>query len=394
MGALYRIFISLKLTVGLLCALLILVFLGTLDQVHYGIYEVQKRYFESFIAFWHYPLEWVGGTYLRWLIIPLPGGVAIGLLLSINLICAHFYYFKNSWRKLGVMLTHGGLILLIISGFITSFFQEESRMWIAEGKQSNYSESFRENELVIVDVTDSSTERVYSFSQNLLKEGVSLREEGMPMRVQIEAFYPNAEIGMRSQNPNGLPNLATQGAGKRMDMVVNPLPVTYRDNEVNTATAYVTLAVGQEVLGTWLVSNLMDERFPPQTFSYKDRTYEVALRFKRTYFPFALQLEKFSFDKYPGTQIPKNFSSAIRVLNPEKGENRPVLVYMNHPLRYEGYTFYQASFSPNQTDTMFQVVRNPGFVLPYLSLFIIGVGLLYQSLFHLIKFLRQSSVSC
>lgn len=388
MKALFRLFASLKLTVVLLSALLLLVFFGTLDQVNFGIYEVQKRYFESFIAFWHYPLEWPGGNYLRWVLIPLPGGAALGLFLIINLVCAHFKYFKASWSKVGIICIHGGLILLGLSGFLTAWLQQEARMWIKEGEQSNYAESFLENEFVVTDLSDERVDQVYSFAEDTLTRGAVLSSSTLPFKIHVDEYYPNAEIGMRAQNPDGPPSLATHGAGKRMEMVVLPKPVTYRQDEANTATAYVTLIGEEEEIGTWLVSNLMDERFPPQTFEYMGKSFAIALRFKRTYFPFSLALEKFSFDKYPGTEIPRNFSSSIRVINPAKSENRPVLIYMNHPLRYGGYTFYQASFSPNQTESMLQVVRNPGFMLPYISLLIIGGGLLFQSLFHLTRFIR------
>jgi len=48
-----------------------------------------------------------------------------------------------------------------------------------------------------------------------------------------------------------------------------------------------------------------------------------------------------------GHRDPKNFSSRVRVLRPEAGEDREVLIYMNNPLRYAGETFYQASFAPD-----------------------------------------------
>ena len=59
----------------------------------------------------------------------------------------------------------------------------------------------------------------------------------------------------------------------------------------------------------------------------------------------------------------------------EKGTDQQALIYMNHPLRYDGLTFYQASFMPDETATILQVVRNPGWLLPYLSVLMMGVGM-------------------
>ena len=50
MNPILKFFSSLRLTVVLLTLSLVLIFFGTLDQVEYGIWETQKRYFESFFV--------------------------------------------------------------------------------------------------------------------------------------------------------------------------------------------------------------------------------------------------------------------------------------------------------------------------------------------------------
>jgi hypothetical protein len=69
--------------------------------------------------------------------------------------------------------------------------------------------------------------------------------------------------------------------------------------------------------------------------------------------------------------------------------NRDVLIYMNHPLRYRGETFYQAGFEPNDAATILQVVHNPSFLAPYVACVIVAAGLLVQFGFHLFGFARQ-----
>ncbi|MEI7651603.1 MAG: hypothetical protein WCJ96_06310, partial [Verrucomicrobiota bacterium] len=46
---------SLKLTVFLLICSMLLVLLGTLEQVHWGVWHVQKVYFSSWLCF--YPMD-------------------------------------------------------------------------------------------------------------------------------------------------------------------------------------------------------------------------------------------------------------------------------------------------------------------------------------------------
>lgn len=390
MHKIWRIVTSIRLTVLLLGCAMALIFFATLDQVNFGIYEVQKRYFESFFVAWSYPMQWLGGRSMQWLFVPLPGGYLLGSLLLINLVCAHFKYFIPKWNKIGIVMIHLGLFVLIVSGFVTSFFQKESQMWLTEGETSRYSENIRENELVIIDKTDPQSDNIYRVPQNLFIKGKPVAIPQSPFTVSCEKFYPNAELGLRSQNPEiKEPNLATMGAGVKMDIVVFPRPAVYRQDEVNMATAYIDVKADGESIGVWLVSTVIDDRFPPQKFSYGGRNYEIALRFQRTYFPFSLKLLKFSHDKYPGTQIARNFSSSIQIIDPDKGVDRQVLIYMNNPLRYEGYTFYQASFGDSDTKSMLQVVVNPGWLLPYLSILLVGMGLVIHFMIHLIQYLGR-----
>src|SRR5881227_3176548 len=78
---------SLKLTIVCLAAGMVLIFAGTLAQVHLGIHEAQQRYFQSFFVWW--PAE---GRGIKFPIFP--GGHLIGGVLLINLIAAHAKRFR------------------------------------------------------------------------------------------------------------------------------------------------------------------------------------------------------------------------------------------------------------------------------------------------------------
>jgi hypothetical protein len=68
------------------------------------------------------------------------------------------------------------------------------------------------------------------------------------------------------------------------------------------------------------------------------------------------------------------------------------LIYMNHPLRYGGKTFYQASFIGANT-TILQVVENPSWMLPYISCTIMTVGMVVQFMMSLVVFARKRSTA-
>ena len=73
---------------------------------------------------------------------------------------------------------------------------------------------------------------------------------------------------------------------------------------------------------------------------------------------------------------------------------------MNHPLTYQGETFYQQSFIPSSTDaaaadvgSILQVTHNPGWILPYVGLALGLVGMLVHFTMHLVGFLHRRTVA-
>jgi hypothetical protein len=149
-------------------------------------------------------------------------------------------------------------------------------------------------------------------------------------------------------------------------------------------SAIVEISTPRGSLGSFLVSAFLSR---PQEFTHDGRHYHLELRPQRFYKPFSLHLVEFRFDRYPGTEIPKNFSSRVRVQRPDTGEDREVLIYMNSPLRYEGETFYQADWDKeDEKGTILQVVHNPSWLTPYFACVLVAAGMLYQFLSHLIRF--------
>ena len=83
---------------------------------------------------------------------------------------------------------------------------------------------------------------------------------------------------------------------------------------------------------------------PPQTVKVGDKTYDLSLRFKRTYKPYSMKLADVRFDKYMGTQTAKNYSSDLHLVDASANVDRDVKIWMNNPLRFAGETFYQSSY--------------------------------------------------
>jgi hypothetical protein len=113
------------------------------------------------------------------------------------------------------------------------------------------------------------------------------------------------------------------------------------------------------------------------------------LRPKRKYSDYTILLKRFTHQKFVGTETAKNFQSDVVVVNRKAEDRREVKIWMNHPLRYEGQTFYQASLYPLGKGTVLQVVRNPGWLLPYIACGMVSIGMLMHFGMHLREFLRR-----
>jgi hypothetical protein len=373
---------SLKLTIACLAAAMVLVLAGTFAQVHFGIHLVQQRYFQSLFVWWSPE----GGDFK----IPIfPGGYLVGGLLLINLIAAHVRRFQWTWRKLGIHLIHAGLIVMLAGGLFTDLFAVESHMRLTNGEARNYSEDTQRDELAVIDITNPEFDQVTAIPETVLRRTGIIEHSSLPFQIVVRNFFQNSRLQM--VNGNEPHAIADRGIGAQVS--VQPMPRTTAPDEQNVVTAIieiipVDLASGgtQTSLGRWLVSDALGA---PQTFSWMNRTWQLVMRPARYYKPYSITLQKFTHERYAGTEIPRNFASRITLIDPERSMNRHALIYMNHPLRYRGDTFYQAGFQKDDSATILQVVHNPSFFAPYMACVIVAAGLVLQFGYHLFSFARQ-----
>ncbi len=375
-------FTSLRLTVACLALGIILIFFGTLAQVEMGLFKAQHEFFRSFFVFW-------GPKGAHWKIPVLPGGYLVGGVLLINLVASHYKRFKFTSKKAGIWLVHSGLILLLVGQLLTDVLARESFLHLREGKAKNYSESPRQSELAVIDTTDPAMDTVVAIPQAVLGKKGEIRNRYLPFTLRVKEFYPNSKVANRAAD-SAEPAAATQGVG--VEATVKQMPHVTVTDQADVPSAIVEIATPEGSLGTWLVSEWLgtwaaSEFSPqPQTFTYNQHSYKLVMRPRRYYEPFTIQLLQFRHDVYAGTDIPKNFSSRVLLDHPATGEKREVLIYMNHPLRYAGQTYFQASFDKDNGGSVFQVVHNPSWLTPYLSCVLVAMGLLVQFSFQLFGF--------
>jgi hypothetical protein len=371
---------SLKLTIVCLVAAMVLILAGTLAQVHLGIHEAQQRYFQSLFVWW--PPESSGFK------IPIfPGGHLIGAVLLINLIAAHAKRFRWAWRKLGIHLTHAGLIIMLAGGLFTDLFAVESHMRLSQGDTKNYSEHPRLMELAVIDATDPEFDQVTAIPETLLRRKRMIEHPSLPFQIVVRNFFQNSRLQTLSESTNGARPIANQGPGAQI--AVQSVPRATGVDERDVVTAAIEIVPIDFVTARWRIARHLAGlgcTWCAAGFSCAGRTWQLVMRPARYYKPFSVTLQKFTHEKYAGTEIPKNFASRMTLIDPERAVNRDVLIYMNHPLRYRGETFYQAGFQQDDSATILQEVHNPSFIAPYVACVIVATDCSCQFGYHLVGF--------
>ncbi|MBC7371878.1 MAG: cytochrome c biogenesis protein ResB [Bdellovibrionaceae bacterium] len=139
-----------------------------------------------------------------------------------------------------------------------------------------------------------------------------------------------------------------------------------------STTPLTTSAARIEFNGSehWILLNDTLKLFTPEA------VYIVSYGNRRIDLGFAVKLKNFEVEKYPGTTRPAAYKSVVSVPNVPDRE-----ISMNEPLKYAGYTIYQASFDndPNTGQpaaSVFSINQDPGRWVKYLGSLIMSIGII------------------
>jgi len=395
---------SLQLTVVLFGLSMVLVFFGTLAQVDNGIWTVVDEYFRSWYVkvpfkliamfgwkFFEVPGPEAGGNGPEaWTgTFPLPGGWLLGGVMLANLIAAHLVRFKLTWRRAGIITIHFGVILMMVGELVTGLFAVESRMVLQVGEATNFIDHSRKVELAF---TDQSGHTI-TIPQGLLRAGNKISLPELPVDVQVLEYFKNTDL-LPASGGNDLDGVV-RFDGIRFKIVPTSEGSGVKSEREDSAAVKVKLlkkgtdeVLAERLLSLWQYDNYTGRQYlcilPEVTVDGK--TYRVQLRNERIVKPYTVELNQFEHKQYTGTQMAKDFASTVHLVDPQTGEDRLVRISMNDPLRHRGETFYQHQTIFGDTGTVLQVVKNPGWLLPYASCVIVALGMFIHFGTNLVKF--------
>ena len=331
-----------------------LIVVGTIAQKDLGVYAAQKAYFSSLITF-------IGP-------VPFPGGGLLMTILFINMLMKFLLFSEWQWIKSGIILTHFGVLVLLIGGMVTAFTTKDGYIVIEQGKSSSTIEDYYQRILLITE----DGKPVYQRKHQDLSENLKISDPALPFTLDIKTYCFNCAIERRS-NPEGW-----QGPGQFMGL--KPAKQVSVNEENLTGIEF-------EILGTKDDGKYVTfDKFPkPPEFEIGGHHYKIQIARASRELPFSLKLEKFTQGLYPGSNNAKSYKSDVTVI--DGATQWPSVIEMNEPLRYKGFTIYQSSFdlSGGTAFTVLNVVENSGRLFPYAASLIMTIGLILHLLIRLRK---------
>ncbi|MCP4645726.1 MAG: cytochrome c biogenesis protein ResB [bacterium] len=375
---LFNTFASYWLSCMLFLFLLLLTFLGTVEQMNMGLFDVQRKYFASLFL-----VHDLFGA----IPILLPGVYLLLVLLFVNLICGGIVRARKGWGFAGVLTVHAGIGLLLFGGFVKFQVAESGHLTMFEGDQTAEFQSYYDWEIAIASMPDEGAITEYiipgaNFVHLAAGSRATFTHPSMPLDLTVSGYARNAF-------PNQASSLVAGDVRVADGFYLEALEPA-KDAEQNIPGAYVE--VSETSSGATRDAILWGQQRFPWCVPIEGANWTVDLRKKRTPIPFTIALKKFTRELHPRTSIPKVFMS--EVVKIEDGISQDVTISMNAPLRHKGYTFYQASWGPPNAgprDRLYStlaVVKDPAERVPLYASLVVTAGLLLHFAIRLVAYLR------
>lgn len=299
-------------------------------------------------------------------------------------------------KRGGIVLLHLGIVMLMFSEWQVAKYGRENQMTLTEGETATFLRDIRERELAIVE-RDGDESRVWVIPEHQLRSagesGDIIDQDILPFPIRVREFFINSEL-KRLDGDAELPAAAGLGA---VAMAVEQNPRTGMDELPDISSVYIDILdrSDKSVVATHMVSQEASELRGEFAERVKvgEKTYDLYLRSMRTYRPWTVKLLDVSRTNYIGTNTPKDFRSTF-VITERDGKEHEYTTWMNNPVRFGGETFYQQGYQniPGTGEvTTLQVVRNTGWMLPYIGCMVVAFGMFAQFGQTLLRFLNREA---
>ncbi len=252
-------------------------------------------------------------------------------------------YRRKMWRQKARFIFHFSFVVMLIGAGVTRYVGYEGIMHIKEGQTQN---------------TMISLEPYFQ---------VYIEQNGKTLYKEFQKEF--AAIGNNDFNYDIM----------FADKLLNVKLDSYKFAKKGKATMNL---IGTKVSfnGEEQVVKLVGQRGQQgvtRQIDFKDNV-KVTITYgsKNLTIPFAIRLNDFQLDRYPGSMSPSSFASEVTLIDKVNNKEFDYRIFMNSTLIYGGYQFFQSSYDPDETGTVLSVNNDPGTIPTYIGYFLLALGLL------------------
>ncbi len=123
------------------------------------------------------------------------------------------------------------------------------------------------------------------------------------------------------------------------------------------------------------------------------RRVQIELGKESLTLPFEFILTRFKMDTDPGTNNPASYESFVKLFTKDGPENHHI--FMNNPLKYAGFTFYQASYTPLQNGGYASTLSanvDQGRALKYLGSLLVVLGAIWHYFLNRSRYQKRETL--
>lgn len=243
-------------------------------------------------------------------------------------------YKRKMWKKQGAFIVHLAFIVILIGAGLTRYSGYEGIMHIREGLSENKMMTVKPYFQIKTD-------------KNLFEYPLVLGQIGDNDFVYKE-MIAGKELSVKYNDYR---------TGAKGDVNILRVDVTY-DNQ--------TQRVSIEGGAGWIEL--------PTLVTFGELEVQLLWGSKLMELPFSLKLVDFQLERYAGSMSPSSYASEVEVVNTKEQNTMPYKIYMNHPLVYQGFKFFQSSYDQDEKGTVLEVNKDPGKWPTYIGYFLLCLG--------------------
>mgnify|MGYP003543379998 FL=1 len=262
------------------------------------------------------------------------------VLTTINL-CGIIYKFKM-WNNLPRFLFHFSFVVILLGAIITRYVGYEGIMQIPQGTTTNQMISLEP----YLQVTVKEGEKVVAYKE-WQNEFTSLLPELNNFSYKVDFDNNNLSIDY-----------------KRFQFEKK------EQAKMGLLTVDVTLNGKKETIR---LPGLSGQLGVPRDLIFDKYTVTLEYGSKFIDLPFAIRLNEFQLERYPGSMAPSSYASEVTVIKDDKTYD--YRIFMNRTLNEGNFLFFQSSYFPDESGTVLSVNNDPGKWPTYLGYFLLTLGL-------------------